>query len=418
MLKYVMMFAFPVLFGLLPTSSSAKNGDISYWTKNLSEMKSGEITGVTDYNAELAVSGQTVHTLWMADSAYTTRRVFYRRYDLDIPAATRENQALKLDYFLPPNDDSGEERFDNMQIPPHDDLAFSSAFTTEMWFKLDGDAEMHEVRLLVKENETTFTYSPKGYQLGLHLSGDLYANGGVKTTTGEYMLWSGHAMVPETWTHLALTYDSTGVADNLRLYVNGELSVSATATGGVIGGDGILFVGAVRNYYSAQGAFDELRLWDRALPETEIRNNMSVSLSGSENGLVAYYPFNGTTRDMTGHGHDGILMYKESFVPSEVPTLATEETPAALPLQTALWPNYPNPFNPETEIAFSLSEKSKVTITVYNVLGQVVEVLLDREMTAGRHIMRWSGRDAASGVYFCRMKAGDFVQSRRMVLLK
>ena len=60
---------------------------------------------------------------------------------------------------------------------------------------------------------------------------------------------------------------------------------------------------------------DELRLWSKALSQSEIKANMRRKLTGSEAGLNAYYQFSNTTKDMTGHGNDGILIYKESYVP-------------------------------------------------------------------------------------------------------
>jgi hypothetical protein len=80
--------------------------------------------------------------------------------------------------------------------------------------------------------------------------------------------------------------------------------------------------------------------------------------------------------------------------------------------------NYPNPFNPETDITFTLPEASNVTLTVHNILGQVVEELVDSEMQAGYHRVSWNGQNAASGVYFYRITAGQFSDTKRMLLLK
>jgi len=85
--------------------------------------------------------------------------------------------------------------------------------------------------------------------------------------------------------------------------------------------------------------------------------------------------------------------------------------------------NYPNPFNPETKIRFQLPMASKVVMKVYNVLGQEVRTLVNTEMRAGFHSMIWDGRNSAgvrvaSGVYIYRIKAGKFVTSKKMLLLK
>ena len=100
-----------------------------------------------------------------------------------------------------------------------------------------------------------------------------------------------------------------------------------------------------------------------------------------------------------------------------------EETPAPRPTDFNLEQNFPNPFNPETVIKFSLKEDSRVTLRVYNVLGQVVTTLVDEQMLAGSHDVPWNGkndqnRDVASGVYFYRIKAGDYESVRRMTLLR
>jgi hypothetical protein len=85
--------------------------------------------------------------------------------------------------------------------------------------------------------------------------------------------------------------------------------------------------------------------------------------------------------------------------------------------------NFPNPFNPETVIKFNLPEASRVNLNVYNVLGQVVRTLVNEELSAGVHSVIWDGKnaqgsDVASGVYFYRIKAGDFESTMRMTLLR
>ena len=89
-----------------------------------------------------------------------------------------------------------------------------------------------------------------------------------------------------------------------------------------------------------------------------------------------------------------------------------------MPEEYILEQNYPNPFNPVTSIEFGLPEDAKVTVTVYNILGQVVTELVNGEMEAGYHVVRWNGENAASGVYFYRIQANDFMRTKWMVLMK
>jgi len=80
--------------------------------------------------------------------------------------------------------------------------------------------------------------------------------------------------------------------------------------------------------------------------------------------------------------------------------------------------NYPNPFNPATEIAFTLPTAAEVRLEVYNLMGQKVTTLIDKQMNAGEHTCVWDGSDVASGVYFYRLETPDFVDTRKMVLMK
>ncbi len=90
----------------------------------------------------------------------------------------------------------------------------------------------------------------------------------------------------------------------------------------------------------------------------------------------------------------------------------------ALPETYALASNYPNPFNPSTEIRFTLPEASAVSLIVYDVMGREVERLLDKTLGAGYHEARWDATGLPSGVYLYRIEAGAFAQTRRMTLLK
>jgi hypothetical protein len=89
-----------------------------------------------------------------------------------------------------------------------------------------------------------------------------------------------------------------------------------------------------------------------------------------------------------------------------------------VPVSDHLYQNYPNPFNPATIIGYRLSAVSNVELKVYNILGQEVITLVSERQKAGLHQVEWNGDDFSSGIYYYQIKAGDFYQVKKMVLIK
>jgi len=88
-----------------------------------------------------------------------------------------------------------------------------------------------------------------------------------------------------------------------------------------------------------------------------------------------------------------------------------------------LFSNYPNPFNPTTTITYEIPRASKVILTIYNTLGQKIKTLVNKQQTAGRYELVWDGRneteqEVASGIYLYQLKAGDFVETKKMILMR
>ena len=97
---------------------------------------------------------------------------------------------------------------------------------------------------------------------------------------------------------------------------------------------------------------------------------------------------------------------------------AANSTVGALPVSFGMDQNYPNPFNPSTTISYQLPKQAMVNLAVYNALGEKVATLVSQMQDAGYYTANWSATQFASGIYFCRIEAGDFVAIKKMILMK
>ncbi len=109
----------------------------------------------------------------------------------------------------------------------------------------------------------------------------------------------------------------------------------------------------------------------------------------------------------------GSVHYQSEGRVRELPKMGLPSVGAHLPVT-----NYPNPFNPTTTIAFELATPAHVNVTVYDILGREVATLLDEPHAAGQVQVRFDAGTAPSGLYFCRITAGDVVETRKMMLMK
>ena len=105
------------------------------------------------------------------------------------------------------------------------------------------------------------------------------------------------------------------------------------------------------------------------------------------------------------------------------PTVGIEDEYTSVPPNYSLDQNFPNPFNPSTTISFTLPEESAVSISIYDLVGRKVNELTTSSQLAGSHSIQWNGTDqqgnlVPAGIYFYQLKAGDFIQTKKMVLMK
>lgn len=165
--------------------------------------------------------------------------------------------------------------------------------------------------------------------------------------------------------------------------------------------------------------------------DVQVATDASFTKSGSSLLVVDVTGLANTTYNVTGlatgttyfwrargvnSGGAGPWAPTQSF--TTVTGVAVEQLEGSLPTEFALRGNYPNPFNPQTTIQFDIAENSVVRLSVFDLLGREVDVLVSDQMSPGRYEFNWDAGDRPSGVYLYRLKANSFSASGRMLLLK
>jgi len=132
--------------------------------------------------------------------------------------------------------------------------------------------------------------------------------------------------------------------------------------------------------------------------------------------VIQYFP----PSDLSG-GSISITVQADGLTGATINKMVTDvetSNQQSIPDKFDLGNNYPNPFNPTTNIKYSISNSVHVQLSIYNILGQRVATLVDRKQTAGRYQILFDANRFSSGVYLYRLTAGDFIQTKKMTLLK
>jgi hypothetical protein len=251
---------------------------------------------------------------------------------------------------------------------------------------------------------------------------------GDKVTFYMHNAFSGVSLVSSSsvpkhqYTHVAATYDGT----TAKLYINGVFDTSKSVGFPVSNSAGVLYLAHNPDRFDNQSAFmgviDEFRIWNIARTESEIQSTMNQSLTGNEPGLIGYWKLDEgqglTTADATSNGNNGTIS-GAVWIPGTTPVENEVNNPESYNLSQ----NYPNPFNPSTTIKYSIPASELVTLTVYDILGNEVATLVNEEKNAGNYQIDFNSHpgvsgNLTSGIYFYKLQAGKFIETKKMLLLK
>jgi hypothetical protein len=183
--------------------------------------------------------------------------------------------------------------------------------------------------------------------------------------------------------------------------------------------------------YIFYGSIDEVRIWNVYRDSVQINSTMLDTLSSyyySSQELAGYWRFdefedlgvNGDgvddLRDLALWTRHGDANGNPELVPSYL--VSVDNSNATIPFCFLLSQNYPNPFNPSTIISYQLPVSGNVTLKVYDLLGREVATLVDEYKSVGRYETKWNASNYPTGVYFYQMKVGEFIETKKMILLK
>lgn len=166
-----------------------------------------------------------------------------------------------------------------------------------------------------------------------------------------------------------------------------------------------LYLGTQMGCYRTTDAGSTWHRWNNGLPEAAIVTEFKWIDSTIENGR--FYIAAGTygssiwVRDISGDDPIGVITISNN-----------------IPQRFSLQQNYPNPFNPSTNIAFELPVSSKVKLTLYDIQGRVVEVLVNEHLKPGSYRTAWNGAEHASGIYLYKLEADGFSETKKLMLVK
>lgn len=309
----------PVIFELMPNGETAKRyymGNYSYESKvvNLDQSPNGDIHII-----------HSAGDAWYSTGVFSDRDIFYRCLKNDIHSSDTEDKSIHLATIRNPGDGSGEEKYDNVLIPYQNSLQFTQALSIE--FQLKPLPDHNSQRILTQFHRNTWSSNQAyGVQIWYDSHDKEQLVIGILTETGNYIMRSNTPVKAGYWHQVSVVYENNAEPLNFKLYINGELDAAITATGDIINNDLNWYLGSYEDASELDASFDNLRLWDKALTDVEVKNYAFTQVSSAQAGLKCNIDFNtinefGQVKDNSGYDNHGLLMYKEALEDSTIEKL-------------------------------------------------------------------------------------------------
>ncbi|MCF7912574.1 MAG: PKD domain-containing protein [Candidatus Cloacimonetes bacterium] len=302
------------------------------------------------------------------------------------------------------------------------ELNITEAVTLEAWINPSGwgeDPETGSGRIFDKDKFSLYIQGNSSNNLVFQS-----INEASETT---WVATPENSIVLNEWQHVAVSYD--GVSE-VMMYINGveqELSTYIGPLGNIVSNlsDNLYLGSNAEGAYTFQGVIDELRLWDTVVAGADIAANLANYLNGDEAGLKGYWKLNegmGTiTEDETVYANDCAIHAADWTWGAPMTQVFTDDN--SIPdAQCFLKQNYPNPFNPTTTISYNIPEDAHIDLSIYNIRGQKIKVLVQGNQSHGNNSIIWNGDNedgnaVSSGLYFYKLQVNGEVKAVRKCLL-
>ncbi|MBN2281130.1 MAG: T9SS type A sorting domain-containing protein [Candidatus Marinimicrobia bacterium] len=189
-----------------------------------------------------------------------------------------------------------------------------------------------------------------------------------------------------------------------------------------VGSEGYYFEGFDPDYvFEAKISLDSIKSGseERFYPKNGMKIPIELYFHDNDEGSTSHESALGWSPTNTDHAWQSPAEWTYTFIGDQYGYVDIDDDEnETIATSFSLEQNYPNPFNPTTRINYTLGKVTNVNISVYNMLGQKVTTLVNKQQIAGAHSIQWNAADVATGVYFYKIQAGDFTQTRKMLLMK
>ncbi|MCH7962336.1 MAG: T9SS type A sorting domain-containing protein [Bacteroidetes bacterium] len=333
---------------------------------------------------------------------------------------------------------------DDRVTVPYDASFPTEVFTISAWIKLAQPAGRAAI-IARGEDDNSFNLSWHLYVLGNGTLEVMLENSNEQNfcypinncvPMGTCIITGDLFVADDIWHHVAVTRDASGT---LALYIDGEKRAGCEGTGVPSSNNfQVLSIGCTFGtigpppggteppVWFFSGLIDEPAMWNVALSDMQIADVFSVGIDPLSTGLVGYWAFDeGTGQvvvDMSLAGNDGFLgetPQVDSADPIwEGAPVSVEDVSILSDRQMVLAPNYPNPFNPTTQIMFSLPVDSDLRLVVIDVLGRVVKLLAKGRYKAGTYTVTANMKNFTSGLYLYQLDTPTAKLTGKMLLIK